>query len=56
MPISVPDNYPCSICENFAGRYPWQTVPRVHFHVIPNAEREIWGRRLREAWGSSDWA
>ena len=29
MPIDVPDNYPCSICENFAGRYPWHGEPAV---------------------------
>jgi histidine triad (HIT) family protein len=29
MPINVPDNYPCSICENFAGRYPWHGAPAV---------------------------
>ncbi|HET7127622.1 MAG TPA: HIT family protein [Gaiellaceae bacterium] len=29
MPIDVPDNYPCSICENFAGRYPWHGAPAV---------------------------
>jgi histidine triad (HIT) family protein len=29
MPIDVPDNYPCSICENFAGRYPWHGKPAV---------------------------
>jgi histidine triad (HIT) family protein len=29
MPIDVPDNYPCSICENFAGRHPWHGEPAV---------------------------
>ena len=29
MPIEVPDDYPCSICENFAGRYPWHGPPAV---------------------------
>jgi histidine triad (HIT) family protein len=29
MPIKVPDNHPCSICENFAGRYPWHGAPAV---------------------------
>ena len=29
MPIAVPDNYPCSICENFAGRHPWHGAPAV---------------------------
>lgn len=29
MPIDVPDNYPCSICENFSGRYPWHGAPAV---------------------------
>lgn len=29
MPIDVPDNYPCSICENFAGRHPWHGAPAV---------------------------
>jgi len=29
MPIDVPDSHPCSICENFAGRYPWHGEPAV---------------------------
>ncbi len=37
MPIEVPDNYPCSICENFNGTGAFQSVPHVHFHVIPKA-------------------
>jgi hypothetical protein len=67
MPIDVPDNYPCSICENFAGRYPWHGAPAVVHEdetpfppekdvpITPSDERELMAQRLRLAWEAVDW-